>query len=539
MTPEYHDYIIIGGGPAGLQLAYFMERAGRDYIVLEAGETPGTFFKRFPRHRTLISANKIYTGYTDKVRNLRWDWNSLISDDDSLLFKNYSKDYFPNADVMVKYLAEYADRLNLTVQYLRRVKKISRNGQFHVKITDGSIFSCSKLIMATGVSEPYIPDIPGIEYAEQYRDVSVDPNDFIDQRVLILGKGNSAFETADNLISTASRIYVCSPTPITLSWKSKFVGHLRAVNNNFVDTYQLKLQNVMLDAHVVNIEKNEDSLKVGFHYTHADNELEIMEFDRVIVCTGFRFDASIFEEGCRPKLTINDRFPIQTSAFESTNVKDLYFVGTVMQERDFKKKQSGFIHGFRHNIESLHHILEERYHDHAWPSKTIMATPSELTKAVLARANRSPGLWQQTGFICDVLIKADDGETYKYFEDVPTDYVHSSLFAKNDEYYLITLEFGLDIIYASPDPLAVERIHKDDVAGADQSTGIHPIVRRYSKGKLQAEHHVLEDIIPEWDEPVVHSAPLERFFGNDDPMAGVETIVLDRGSIKQQNVDTK
>ena len=44
------DYLIIGAGPAGLQLAALLERDGRDYLVLEAGRrrarssppTPGT-----------------------------------------------------------------------------------------------------------------------------------------------------------------------------------------------------------------------------------------------------------------------------------------------------------------------------------------------------------------------------------------------------------------------------------------------------------------------------------------------------------------
>jgi 4-hydroxymandelate oxidase len=29
------DYLVIGAGPGGLQLGYFLERAGRDYLVLE------------------------------------------------------------------------------------------------------------------------------------------------------------------------------------------------------------------------------------------------------------------------------------------------------------------------------------------------------------------------------------------------------------------------------------------------------------------------------------------------------------------------
>jgi thioredoxin reductase len=514
MTQNTYDYVIVGAGPAGLQLGYFLKRAGRKFIILEAGQAAGTFFKQFPRHRKLISANKVYTGYTDSVRNMRWDWNSLISDDESLLFKNYSREYFPSADVMVEYLQDFAQKHELPVLYDTRVENVTRDGDFIVRTSDGATLRAGRLVMATGVSKPYVPDIPGVEHAELYTEMSTDPEDFADQRVLVVGKGNSAFETADNLIGTASRIYVCSPTPITLSWKSKFVGHLRAVNNNFIDTYQLKLQNVMLDAKLVRIDKKDGKLQTTFHYMHADDEVEVMEFDRVLLCTGFRFDASIFDESCRPELTIKDRFPAQTSAFESTNVKDLYFAGTIMQARDFKKKQSGFVHGFRHNVESLFHMLEARYHGTPWPSERIAATPDALAHAVLARANRSPGIWQQTGFLCDVLVRSADGTSFEYYENVVTDFAHESEFGRHKEYYVMTLEFGLDLIYASPDPLAVERIHKDDVARAALSTGIHPIVRRYSYGQLQAEHHVLEDIIPEWDEPEFHVSPLAQFFAS-------------------------
>ena len=62
--------------------------------------------------------------------------------------------------------------------------------------------------MATGLSRPYLPPIPGIEYAEQYSTMPVDPEDYTDQRVLIIGKGYSAFETADNLLETAAVIHV-------------------------------------------------------------------------------------------------------------------------------------------------------------------------------------------------------------------------------------------------------------------------------------------------------------------------------------------
>ena len=85
------DYLIIGAGPAGLQLGYCLQQSGRDYLILESGSQPGTFFRKYPRHQRLISINKRHTGTTDPELNLRMDWNSLLNDDPQLLFTRYSK----------------------------------------------------------------------------------------------------------------------------------------------------------------------------------------------------------------------------------------------------------------------------------------------------------------------------------------------------------------------------------------------------------------------------------------------------------------
>ena len=41
VTHVYHDYIVIGAGPSGLQMGYFLQRAGRDYVILERSNTSG------------------------------------------------------------------------------------------------------------------------------------------------------------------------------------------------------------------------------------------------------------------------------------------------------------------------------------------------------------------------------------------------------------------------------------------------------------------------------------------------------------------
>jgi protoporphyrinogen oxidase len=38
---QFHEYCIIGAGPAGLQLAYFLQTAKRDYIIYEKSSQAG------------------------------------------------------------------------------------------------------------------------------------------------------------------------------------------------------------------------------------------------------------------------------------------------------------------------------------------------------------------------------------------------------------------------------------------------------------------------------------------------------------------
>ncbi len=507
-----HEYVIVGAGPAGLQMGSFLHDAGRDYVILEGSDSPGYFFTRFPRHRTLISNNKIHTGYTGKEINLRWDWNSLLCEDDRLLFKTYSSKYFPAADSMVAYLKDFALFRRLNIKYRFTVTRINKvEAGFEVEDQHGNKNLCAVLIIATGLSKPYIPPIPGIELAELYTDVTINPDDFVGQRVLIIGKGNAGFETADNLIPTASRIHLASRHPVKMAWKSHFVGHLRAVNNNLLDTYMLKSQNALIDAAIRKIERKNGELAVTFSYAHADSEAEQLFYDRIILCTGFRLDDSIFDQTCRPETVIDDRLPLQTSEWESANLPGMYFAGTLMQMRDYKKKQSGFIHGFRYNIKMLHDLLELKYHGVPLPCRSLPCTPEAITSEIIERVNVTSALWQQTGFMCDAIIM--QGNRADYYNDLTVDYVQDK-FADHDHYYTVTLEFGQDRIDAARDIFEIDRPQRDDVARADLSTGIHPILRRYSRGKLVTQHHIIEDFLSEWKEEV-HVKPLRDFMKSE------------------------
>jgi thioredoxin reductase len=513
------DYLVIGGGPAGLQLAYFLEQAGRDYLLLEAGRTPGTFFRNFPRHRRLISINKPHTGWDDPELNLRMDWNSLLSDDPRLLFTRYSRRYFPAADDLVRYLTDFAAAGRLRIQYDTEVVQIDRDGMFRATDQNGATYNARRVVIATGFTRPYIPPIPGIETAEYYGSVSVEPEDFLDQRVLIIGKGNSAFETADNLMETAAVIHVAGPHSIRFAWKSHFVGHLRAVNNNLLDTYQLKSQNALLDGTVDRVEKRNGSYLVTVSFGRVQEVKRDLPYDRVIVCTGFRFDSSIFAEDCRPDLIINDRMPAQTAQWESTNIRDLYFAGTLMQVRDYKKSTGGFIHGFRYDVRALHRMLQVKYHDGRWPSRRLEADPHALMEAVIARVNRSSALWQRFGFLCDVIVVGRETGV-KYLEEMPVAHVHEREWEDARSYFTITLEYGEGHDQIDPFDVSIGRVSQSDAERSHEARYLHPVVRHYRERTLVGEHHVTENLENDWTGPV-HREPLRSFFAHQSARAKV------------------
>lgn len=508
-----HDYVIIGAGPAGLQLGALLARDRLDHVVLEAGPAPGTSFTRYPRHRQLISINKVGSDREDPEKRLRADWNSLLSDDPTLLFRHWSTRYFPAADDMVRYLGAFAERTGVHVRYGTRVTRVARSGGLFVVESDAGTWHARRVVLATGVPLPYVPDIDGIELAETYATVSVDPQDFVDQRVLVIGKGNSAFETADALVETADVIHVAGPRSVTLAWKSHYVGHLRAVNNNFLDTYQLKSGNAVLDGDVVRIERRDGGgYRVLFRYARTDERLRELRYDRIVLATGFRCDTSLFDDSARPTLAIHDRFVALTSAYESVDVPGLYVAGTLTQQRDFKRSTNGFIHGFRYGARALHRILRSRYHDDAWPARELPATPEAVADAVIARIDVSSGLWQQFGVLGDVVTVGPGGAAYH--EEVPVAYLADGGLGdagRDVDAFVVTLEYGPDHDAVDPFDVSVPRVRENDPAAAGDAAYLHPVVRLHRGARVVDELHLAENLENEWDLPDVHVAPLVGF----------------------------
>ena len=56
---------------------------------------------------------------------------------------------------------------------------------------------------------------------------------------------------------------------------------------------------MVLDGDILRIERRADDYLITFAYARRDKVVQLA-YDRVIACTGFRMDPSIFAAGCRP-----------------------------------------------------------------------------------------------------------------------------------------------------------------------------------------------------------------------------------------------
>ncbi|XP_070837410.1 FAD-dependent oxidoreductase domain-containing protein 2 isoform X2 [Chaetodon trifascialis] len=560
-----YDYCVLGAGPSGLQMGYFLSNAKRNYIILERNSIPGSFFARYPRHRKLISINKIHTGRQNREFNLRHDWNSLLSDRPDLLFKRVSTEFYPPADAFPSYLKMFAEELDLNIKYdtdIGRVRAVqSPTGRSFI-LTDqhASDYTCGVLLAATGLWVPQTIEFAGSELVEGYETISTNPEDYKNQAILILGKGNAAFEVAQNILGRASRVHMLSPNPVRLAWQTHYVGDLRAVNNELIDTYQLKsldgLVEAQLDKIVIARREEESSRRSGskkkekkerFYLTlkkyiqdeknsskvtqeelpvyHIDNFSMRKPYDRVIRCLGFRFNFSIFDSSTCPQNSeqAKGRLPELTPWYEGKNTPGLFVLGTAAHIRDYRKSAGGFVHGFRYTARAVHHVLEQRYHGKQWPSKTLLTT--QLQSWILKRVDAASGTYQMFEVLGDVILLR--GSHCEYVVEYPLQALAQFPSVSGHEIsdhgmIVLVMQYGKKNI----DYLGRNRA-QTDWTKAWQSNFLHPVLYYYDRlpteedmrlrphgwplPRPKAIHHMVEDFLTEWESPISHIQPLRRF----------------------------
>ena len=509
----YVRYIVLGAGPGGLQFAHYLESAGRDYLVLERNALSASFFEQYPRWRQLISINKRSVGRNNSLDfAMRHDWNSLLSEashsqkgdvqitsstdkrldvpsiDPVLRFTAWSKDYFPNADALREYMQAWAAApgINssgplpvglgrsrpLRIRYSADVTRVGRPAHWAANVTvhgaprfvvtlgSGELYTCTFLIVATGLQEA-VP-MPGTNgsaavvagLVHTYSTAPAEGVAYADKRVLLLGNGNAAFEFAHHVLGEAAYVHIAGrPTSrLKLALETHYPGNVRLVHAAALETYNLKSLDGLTSTSFERLEfsaapsggviVSAAAAPCAFddHGRSTSRCSFRHPYDIVIACLGWRFSRNVFDDTATPALALNGKHPAMTPRYESTNVTGMYFAGGLAHAADFKKSSGGFIHGFRYTARALHRIIEEEEADAAysysisgggpvadigaegdtsidesfgalsaigsharWPV-TRTNTLRALVALLLRRINNAAGLFQMFGSLVDLYI---------------------------------------------------------------------------------------------------------------------------------------
>ncbi|MBB4826226.1 putative flavoprotein involved in K+ transport [Sporosarcina luteola] len=324
MNRNRFDIVIIGAGQAGLSMGYYLQRHGKNFVLLDQGKEVGEVWKN--RYESLhLFTSRMYSSLP-----------GLGLEGDP-----YG---FPTKDEMSDYMKRYAEKFTLPIQLHTMVLRVSRVEETFYIETNRGTYLADQVVVATGpFHKKRVPDFAnnlnvGITqlHSSEYRN----PSQLEKGNVLVVGGGNSGAQIAVELARTKETYLAVSKPlsyfPLTFWGKSVFwwfdkIGLLHAKSSSFVGK-KVRGKGDPIFGHELRSAVKSGTIQVTPRVTDANGRQAFfadgtsMEVDNIIWATGF--DSSydwIHIEGVldERKAAINNR--------GVSPVKGLYFLGLPWQ----------------------------------------------------------------------------------------------------------------------------------------------------------------------------------------------------------------
>jgi putative flavoprotein involved in K+ transport len=179
-TGDPIETVIIGGGQAGLAVAYHLASLGRRCVVLDAGDRIGDAWRR------------------------RWDSLRLFTPNGhnglpGMPFPGPAK-AFPTKYDVADYLEAYAARFDLPIHTGTTVDRLAHKGGRYVVEAGGRSLEADTVVVATGAfSDPWVPafaDLLDPAVVQLHSSGYRNPSQLADGGTLVVGAGNSGAEIA-------------------------------------------------------------------------------------------------------------------------------------------------------------------------------------------------------------------------------------------------------------------------------------------------------------------------------------------------------
>lgn len=326
------DVIIIGAGPAGLALGYWLQKSNIDYLILERSPFAGSSWRQMPDQLHLISM---------------WPTNCLIHEDKFL----FPADMAHKAPAFSDYLEEFSDKHKLKIKFQENVVSISKEGQGLKVKTDSGNYLAQAVVDCRGYfNYPYIPDFeisgtpPLMVHFKDYKNAAQ-----FDQykKILVVGKRLSAGQVLEELKASGNHdIYLSARSKIKFSAHpvvyNFFLRHLDFIENT-IKKFKLRLkEEIEVPMHFKVKKIVEKDVTVTADIAKISNKTvyfkdgSSQEIDAIIFATGFR----------PPKVHLKNDF-------ESSVTENLFYLGRGSQ-RSFTSR---FIRGIRDDAPVLAKLI--------------------------------------------------------------------------------------------------------------------------------------------------------------------------------------